>query len=813
MGKMLLKSIKLNNIRSYLDEEINFPQGSVLLSGDIGAGKSTILLAIEFGLFGILRSELTGNSLLRNGKNSGFVELVFEAGEREIAIKRVLKRTKDGVKQDSGQIIINGSASDMTPQELKAKILEILGYPDELLTSAKSLVFRYTVYTPQEEMKKIIFDDGKERLNTLRRVFGVDKYKRIIENSEAAAKKISEEARILYERTADLEEKKSQKEILGRQIDIFREKIKGILCDLQKNDAVFSEKKRKIERLEKSFMEYNELKKDFSVLRTRLSEKESQERRFLSETEKLKKEIVQDEEKIRHAPEIYTENFEAFLAEDEKKYLSKLDEKAALGARKSEAESRIKSVKDEIEIFEKALKEAAEKKSKLESLKGFVSQKEMFERKTESLRISLEELRDAVSTKEALKKTAEDLKGNIIHLDKCPVCSQAIFLGQKRSIEREQEARAEKLKSEISALLAKKNETEAQIEEFGRNMKEILEKEKDIERTEGALSNSKFVEDTFRQKQRLFSELSERLQEFSKKLSGLSVNELEASISAKKEVMKRVKEAEFTKKEILSRNERLLEAEKNLRELSEEKARILRAEVDLVKTISEIGNCEQELSAARKDFEVFQDKFKKIEMEKLSAEKDIENSEKIMRTLSEEIEKKIAVKSRADRLKNRQGWLKEKLVPLAKLIESHIMQAVYEEFDSHFRNWVSVLIEDESISMRLDENFAPAAEQNGFQISVSDLSGGEKTSCALAYRLALNKVINDIMSAINTKNLLILDEPTDGFSSEQLDKVRDVLEQLGTEQTIIVSHEPKLESFVDNIIRITKSHHVSRVFA
>lgn len=82
---------------------------------------------------------------------------------------------------------------------------------------------------------------------------------------------------------------------------------------------------------------------------------------------------------------------------------------------------------------------------------------------------------------------------------------------------------------------------------------------------------------------------------------------------------------------------------------------------------------------------------------------------------------------------------------------------------------------------------------------------------ALSYRLALNKVINDVVSGIKTKDILMLDEPTDGFSSEQLDKVRDVLNQLNMKQIIIVSHEPKIESFVDNIIRVEKEEHVSSI--
>jgi exonuclease SbcC len=72
-------------------------------------------------------------------------------------------------------------------------------------------------------------------------------------------------------------------------------------------------------------------------------------------------------------------------------------------------------------------------------------------------------------------------------------------------------------------------------------------------------------------------------------------------------------------------------------------------------------------------------------------------------------------------------------------------------------------------------------------------------------------VINDLISTIRTKDLIILDEPTDGFSSQQLDKMREVLEQLDLKQIVVVSHEPKIESFVENVIRITKDEHISRI--
>jgi len=60
-------------------------------------------------------------------------------------------------------------------------------------------------------------------------------------------------------------------------------------------------------------------------------------------------------------------------------------------------------------------------------------------------------------------------------------------------------------------------------------------------------------------------------------------------------------------------------------------------------------------------------------------------------------------------------------------------------------------------------------------------------------------------------NLLILDEPTDGFSKTQLSKIRPLLDELKSEQIILVSHEKELETYVDNIFRISKDNGVSQV--
>src|SRR5690606_30330020 len=161
---MKLNYLSLKNIRSYKDLSLVFKEGTTLLSGDIGSGKTTILLSLEFALFGIIRGSLSGGSLLRKGSKEGEVILNFEIDNKNITIFRTLKKSGSGVNQASGHIDIDGERLEATRVELTSEILAFLGYPDMSLTKSKALIYRYTVYTPQEEMRQILFDSPDVRL-------------------------------------------------------------------------------------------------------------------------------------------------------------------------------------------------------------------------------------------------------------------------------------------------------------------------------------------------------------------------------------------------------------------------------------------------------------------------------------------------------------------------------------------------------------------------------------------------------------------------------------------------------------------------
>src|SRR3990167_8015726 len=121
---MIIKKITLGNIRSYEKQEFSFPEGSILLSGDIGSGKTSILLGIEFALFGLQPGQ-RGTSLLRNGENEGGVLIEFEIDDKYIIIERTLKRGKT-ISQDHCSITINGEKQEIAVTELKNRVLDLL---------------------------------------------------------------------------------------------------------------------------------------------------------------------------------------------------------------------------------------------------------------------------------------------------------------------------------------------------------------------------------------------------------------------------------------------------------------------------------------------------------------------------------------------------------------------------------------------------------------------------------------------------------------------------------------------------------------
>jgi len=231
---------------------------------------------------------------------------------------------------------------------------------------------------------------------------------------------------------------------------------------------------------------------------------------------------------------------------------------------------------------------------------------------------------------------------------------------------------------------------------------------------------------------------------------------------------------------------------------------------ELEKSLKNLESVSAKLEELDKKIESGNNKLDSIKQEITATATKISGWKTDTEELQRQIEKCKALQKSAETLKEYRIWLEDYFVPSLDIIEKQALLNINQEFNSNFQKWFSMLIDDAGKEARVDEEFTPIVQQDGYEQDIYYLSGGERTSVALAYRLALNTIVQRVSTGMHS-NLLILDEPTDGFSKEQLAKVREVLDEIQSPQVIIVSHEKELESFADQVFRVTKVQGESKV--
>jgi exonuclease SbcC len=680
---MKIKKIILDNIRSYEHQEINFPDGSVLLSGDIGSGKTSVLLGIEFALFGLQPGQ-KGSSILRNGQVQGGVTIEFEIDDKTIILERTLKKGKT-ISQDYCSISIDGEKKEISVTELKSKVLELLNYPREF-SKKQNLLYKFTVYTPQEEMKQIILEDAETRINTLRHVFGIDKYKKILENASILISKVREEKRIKEAITSNLEQDKlsivsKEEELAQKSVNVLSIE-RDFLLKVEKRKAIQEEKDEISKKIEEKFKLQQEIEKTKLFISTK---KDTLFNNTLSITQ---------------------------------------------------LKSQIQELKD-LDFDEKEIIELEKENSSIKIKKQELNEKNI---NTTSLIHSLN------SKNSENEKVKEKLK----HIEVCPTCLQEVDPVYKSNVI---------------------NQMDSDTSLNTNLIKELTEKKISIQE---------------------------------------QITKLDYELSVKEKRIQELKILRIRLKEIDEKQKYLITLEKTNLMLSKD-LEMLENQINLLrKTVFDLNKFDNLNEEKQKQLAEALKVEKMAEIKVAELKREIEVFSKQINEMKERIKKTEEIKQQAHYLSDLEDWLSKKFIPIILIVEKNVFTKLKIEFSKLFSEWFAMLVSD-FFNVRLSEDFTPIVEQQDYEIDYAYLSGGERTAIALAYRLSLNQVINSFLSKIKTRDLVILDEPTDGFSEQQLDKMRGVLEELNVSQLIIVSHEQKIESFVQNIIRFKKENGKSMI--
>src|SRR3989344_3611690 len=133
---MMIRKIKLQNWKSHAETEINFSDGINVIVGAMGAGKSSVLQAISFALFGtfseLKRKELKISDIVKRNaefkKASVDVELNF--ANNILQIKRTIEdgSTKEAVIRTGDGKMLAGT----NPAQVNAYLKNILKIDEDV---------------------------------------------------------------------------------------------------------------------------------------------------------------------------------------------------------------------------------------------------------------------------------------------------------------------------------------------------------------------------------------------------------------------------------------------------------------------------------------------------------------------------------------------------------------------------------------------------------------------------------------------------------------------------------------------------------
>jgi len=688
---MILESIKINNIRSIKDLKLSFPQTTMLFFGDVGSGKSSVLKAIEFALFGTLKSaDLSGDSILRRGENKASVELAFSLDRDRYIIKRGLSRNSKGkVSQTKGSLNINESETSYAATDLRRKILEALNYSVIRYERAQSIdLFRYTVYTPQESVKEILEADPDKRFEILKDVFGIEKY-------EVALRNIS---------------------IIG---DYLRDKIKETTIQIRQFEGLEEIIPQKEEEFINQKVSITNLEKESELKQEEINLVQKDLERIKLKKEDISKELV----KLENQEKIIKESMD--LREDNIKDLST-------------AQKNKKMYEEE-----------------LEKIPLIILSSDLTE---EQMRQHISDLRTQISSKEKEKAVIEQKIKDIdilLEQGKCSLCGQEIH-------------EEDRFRKELNEALVKVNSFSTGIDLLSENIENLENNLKDLQEFTANRGKKELYEKIIETSKKHGKDLQQKLEELNEKIEKLK--------KTLNETFKIFKVADTTDLENL--------------------------EIEIKEALNLIEKNLENLKSEKMDIEI-----------KLSAEnKVLEFLEKEIKELRANIKLKRLLREKLDYLTDLRNWITEQFSTLLRDIERQILISSAHHFNAYFKEWFNTLVEEGNIEVEIRiDDFQPLINVNGYESPFKDLSGGEKSAISLAYRLGLTKIINERYQEVKTKDLLILDEPTDGFSQEQINKMQDIFEKLNTAQMIIISHDRNLESFVTDIFNFKKEQHETKV--
>lgn len=267
---MKIEEITIENIRSYGKETIKFDDGLMLIHGDNGSGKSSLLGSIFGGLYmsnvlDCIDTDITLDALVRRTKDEGKIKLSFSIGSEMYTVEWVISvsEDEDGNRNASTtSCTLTGDTIDEPIEGVKAvnsTVENIIGMGPESFVNS--------VYVQQGDITRMVDANDEKRKEIIDGLLGLSKLDNYIERMDEARREIGAQVRkygdLIEEKERQINEFKDKSE-LQDELSKLKSTKKELIKRKEKAEQKIADNKNKQQEIKNKLDSYKDLKQEYN---------------------------------------------------------------------------------------------------------------------------------------------------------------------------------------------------------------------------------------------------------------------------------------------------------------------------------------------------------------------------------------------------------------------------------------------------------------------------------------------------------------------------------------------------------------------
>ncbi len=735
------------------EHKITFNDGINIIQGPVGSGKTSIIQAIEYALYGTqleVKERVSKLSdLINEDSNSAMVKLTLS---NDIEVIRELRRAGESARE-TASITINGTT--YRGGDTYSRIVEVLGVDDN--------DFERFVLVTHRTLEALVYGNVFKRSLFIDKMFGLDALDNL--NRSLPMSQIENAITVLRQRLASVKE---LPEIISKYGSIEKaqgkvKELKDEIEQLRKEEGelsnVYGELLRKREELLRGFRGIEEVYSDYIATRLRRENleqelekygvKEINEMSIRLRLEKIKDSLVEKLEEyalVREADDINklvitNDN----LADASEKIYTAFESLVRLKDKLNEDKEYLSNIRSDLEAQVEALK------ASLRELEPRLSQEEprvreyraLVDRYGEPIKVKreIEELRgrlEKISIEEGFRSSLLNVLQYILinHEDRCPICGRPLGDDDYERIKNRITELSKSHSEEINNVRSRLSELERALA----NMETLLpivndydatiERMRDVRsRYEVVLSKLETVEKSIRDIDkrtqvltRFIDEVRVEIDNVDKSIAYLrKYRELESLRRREEELRQRLANLGVDTQTMISIEEQIRYIDNKLTQvrtkLSDESAELSRLELALSST----GFNREDPSVLRRRLDFLEDFYNRL------------------------------TRIRAG-IRDVQARVRDEMIKVIKNNVGSIFKMLYPYGDLEGAG-IEVIVRDRGIIGVVSEYTLYALRPGGRKVTISRLSDGQRLTIALSFLLSTYRATN------HNIDFLLMDEP------------------------------------------------------